>query len=103
MCNELYAVVFSKNYRISIVGFRYFNVFGPKQDPNGPYASVIPIFIKSALNNTSQTINGDVTITRDFTPIKNVVNINLNGLMNNLELGKHYLFNVACGQTTNLN
>ncbi len=103
MTNELYAEAYAKNYDMTLVGLRYFNVFGPKQNPNGPYAAVIPIFINSALSNTPPTINGDGTITRDFTPIQNVVQINELALTKPLEKGKHYVFNVACGQTTTLN
>jgi UDP-N-acetylglucosamine 4-epimerase len=103
MSNELYAEAYARNYDMTICGFRYFNVFGPKQDPEGPYAAVIPLFIKAALQNTSPTINGDGTITRDFTPVANVVQINTLGLMQPLEVGKHYVFNVACGHTTDLN
>jgi UDP-N-acetylglucosamine 4-epimerase len=103
MTNELYAEAYTKNYNMTICGFRYFNVFGPKQDPEGPYAAVIPLFIKAALTNTSPLINGDGTITRDFTPVSNVVQINTNGLMLPLPEYKHYVFNVACGQTTDLN
>lgn len=102
MSNELYAEAYAKNYGISIAGFRYFNVFGPRQDPNGPYAAVIPLFMKSALTNVPPTINGDGSITRDFTPVANVVSINTLGLTGKLELGKHYVFNVACGATTDL-
>jgi UDP-N-acetylglucosamine 4-epimerase len=103
MSNELYAEAYAKNYDMTICGFRYFNVFGPKQDPEGPYAAVIPLFIKAALHNTPPTINGDGTITRDFTPVSNVVQINLNGMLKEFPLGKHMVFNVACGNTTNLN
>jgi len=102
MANELYAEAFAKNYNMSVVGFRYFNVFGPKQDPNGPYAAVIPLFIKSALTGVSPLINGDGSITRDFTPVENVVAINTLALFGYLEEGKHYVFNVACGQSTDL-
>lgn len=104
MSNELYAEAYSKSYNMTLVGLRYFNVFGKKQDPNGPYAAVIPLFVKSALNNESPTINGDGSITRDFTPVSNVTQINASGLFSdNLELGKNYVFNVACGQMTDLN
>ena len=103
MSNELYAEAYSKSYNMTLVGLRYFNVFGKKQDPNGPYAAVIPLFVKAALNNESPTINGDGSITRDFTPVSNVTQINSYGLFSNkLELGKHYVFNVACGQMTDL-
>ncbi|NUM30845.1 MAG: NAD-dependent epimerase/dehydratase family protein [Bacteroidetes bacterium] len=103
MTNELYAESYSKCYEMTIIGFRYFNVFGPKQDPEGPYAAVIPLFIKAALQGKSPIINGDGTITRDFTPVDNVVQINTNAIFNELEPNKHYVFNVACGQTTSLN
>jgi UDP-N-acetylglucosamine 4-epimerase len=103
MANELYAEAYARNYGMTLIGLRYFNVFGPKQDPEGPYAAVIPLFIKAALTNNSPTINGDGTITRDFTPVINVVQINTNALLLDLEEGKHLVFNVACGQTTNLN
>ena len=102
MTNELYAEAYSKNYNLTIAGFRYFNVFGPKQDPNGPYAAVIPLFMKAAKTNVPPTINGDGSITRDFTPVVNVVNMNILGLTGNLEGSKHYVFNVACGATTDL-
>jgi UDP-N-acetylglucosamine 4-epimerase len=103
MANELYAEAFSKSYNMTLIGLRYFNVFGKKQDPNGPYAAVIPLFVKAALSNQSPTINGDGSITRDFTPVSNVTQINSKGLfLENLELGKHYVFNVACGQMTDL-
>lgn len=102
MTNELYAEAYSKNYNLTTAGFRYFNVFGPKQDPNGPYAAVIPLFMKAAKTNVSPTINGDGSITRDFTPVVNVVNMNILGLTGNLEGSKHYVFNVACGATTDL-
>jgi UDP-N-acetylglucosamine 4-epimerase len=103
MTNELYAEAYARNYGMTICGFRYFNVFGPKQDPEGPYAAVIPLFIKSALTNTPPLINGDGSITRDFTPVTNVVQINLNGLFLELPFGEHFVFNVACGKTTDLN
>ena len=104
MTNVLYAEAFAKAYGMTIVGLRYFNVFGPKQDPNGAYAAVVPLFIKAGLTNTPPTINGDGTITRDFTPIENVVQINTKALLSEtLESAKHYVFNVACGQTTDLN
>ena len=102
MTNELYAEAYAKNYNLTVAGFRYFNVFGPKQDPDGPYAAVIPLFMKAAKTNVPPTINGDGSITRDFTPVVNVVNMNILGLTGNLEGSKHYVFNVACGATTDL-
>jgi UDP-N-acetylglucosamine 4-epimerase len=103
MTNELYAEAYAKNYDMQIIGFRYFNVFGPKQDPEGPYAAVIPLFIKAALTNSSPLINGDGTITRDFTPISNVVQLNSNGVLKAINGSFHHAINVACGQTTDLN
>jgi len=104
MTNELYAEAFAKCYGMTIVGLRYFNVFGPKQDPNGAYAAVVPLFIKAGLTGTSPLINGDGSITRDFTPVENVVQINTKALLSDkLQSAKHYVFNVACGQTTDLN
>lgn len=103
MANELYAEVFAKSYGMQICGFRYFNVFGPRQDPDGPYAAVIPLFFKAALGNKAPNINGDGTITRDFTYIENVVRINLAGMFSFNVHGAHEVFNVACGETTSLN
>ncbi len=102
LANEIYAESWSKVYEMQLIGLRYFNVFGPRQNPDGPYAAVIPLFIKSALNHTNPTINGDGSITRDFTPVQNVVQINMNGLLSPLEGHFHKVVNVACGQTTNL-
>jgi UDP-N-acetylglucosamine 4-epimerase len=102
LANEVYAESWSKVYQMQLIGFRYFNVFGPRQDPNGPYAAVIPLFMKAALRNEQPTINGDGSITRDFTPVANVVQINTKGMLNPLEGSFHKVFNVACGHTTNL-
>ncbi len=102
MTNELYAEVFAKTYGIQLVGFRYFNVFGPRQDPNGAYAAVIPLFVTAALDRRSPTINGDGSITRDFTYVSNVVKANLNALLDYYKPGIHEVFNIACGQTTSL-
>lgn len=101
MANELYAEVYSKNYYMTLTGFRYFNVFGPKQDPTGAYAAVIPIFISHALKGQAPIINGDGTITRDFTPVSNVVLANWLALTKNRSEG-HYVYNVACGDSTSL-
>lgn len=101
--NELYADVFARCYGIRIAGFRYFNVFGPRQDPDGPYAAVVPLFFKHALNNTSPTINGDGSITRDYTYVSNVVKANINALLPEAKFQGHEVFNIACGTTTTLN
>ncbi len=70
--NELYADVFSKTYGMETIGLRYFNVFGRRQDPNGAYAAVIPLFVKQLMNHESPVINGDGEYSRDFTYIDNV-------------------------------
>lgn len=103
LTNETYAEAWAKVYDMQIIGFRYFNVFGAKQSPNGPYAAVIPLFIKAALTQMPPKINGDGTITRDFTPVENVVQINTNGMLMPFEGSFHSAVNVACGQTTQLN
>lgn len=74
--NELYANVFSNLYGIETVGLRYFNVFGRRQDPNGAYAAVIPLWVKALINHQSPFINGDGTYSRDFTYIDNVIQAN---------------------------
>jgi UDP-N-acetylglucosamine 4-epimerase len=103
LTNEIYAEAWSKVYDMQIFGFRYFNVFGPKQNPEGPYAAVIPVFIKAALTANPPVINGDGSITRDFTPVENVVQINTKGLLLPFNGAFHHPLNVACGNTTSLN
>lgn len=100
--NELYADVFAKTYGTETIGLRYFNVFGPKQDPNGAYAAVIPLLMKAIVNNTSPLINGDGSQTRDFTFVDNAVQANIRAL---LSPGKplHTVFNVAVGEQISLN
>jgi UDP-N-acetylglucosamine/UDP-N-acetylgalactosamine 4-epimerase len=99
--NELYASVFSKTYGFHTFGLRYFNVFGPRQDPNGPYAAVIPLFIKAALERQPASINGDGETGRDFTFVENVVQANVKALFASID--KHEVVNVACGDMTTLN
>lgn len=74
--NELYANVFSDLYGVETIGLRYFNVFGRRQDPNGAYAAVIPLWVKALINHESPMINGDGTYSRDFTYIDNVIQAN---------------------------
>ncbi len=100
--NELYAGVFSKIYGIHTIGLRYFNVFGPRQNPQGPYAAVIPLFIKAALDNSSPFINGDGNHSRDFTFVENVVQANIKALFCE-QITKHETINIAMGQRTTLN
>jgi UDP-N-acetylglucosamine/UDP-N-acetylgalactosamine 4-epimerase len=101
--NELYAKVFAEAYGLKIMGFRYFNIFGPRQDPDGPYAAVIPLFVKGILNKTPVYINGDGEQTRDFTFVENAVQINVKGMLtdNLAAFGKTY--NVAIGERFTVN
>jgi UDP-N-acetylglucosamine 4-epimerase len=99
--NELYADVFSKVYGINSIGLRYFNVFGPKQNPNNPYAAVIPLFCKHFIEGTNPTIFGDGLTSRDFTFVENVVQANVRALLYE-ELENHEIFNVACGDEITL-
>ncbi len=100
--NELYADVFYKTYGLQTVGLRYFNVFGPKQDPDGAYAAVIPKFIGQFLNNQDLTINGDGKHSRDFTFIENVVQANIKAALSDNKNSVNQVFNVAFGENTNL-
>jgi len=102
LVNELYAELFSKVYGLHTIGLRYFNVFGPKQNPNNPYAAVIPIFCKSFLVGERPTIFGDGKTSRDFTFIENVVQANIIALFAK-DIEKHEIFNVACGDQISLN
>jgi len=97
--NEDFAQAFANAYGMTLVGFRYFNVFGPRQNPNGPYAAVIPLFISKLLQGESPTIFGDGLQSRDFTFVGNVVQANLKALLGDIPTGSH-LVNVACGQGT---
>lgn len=100
--NELYADVFAKSYGLEYVGLRYFNVFGPKQDPNGAYAAVIPLFIKKLLSNEAPTINGDGSVSRDFTFVDNAVQANILALFTQELDSINTIYNVACGERTTL-
>lgn len=101
--NELYANVYSTLYGMKIIGLRYFNVFGKRQDPDGAYAAAIPLFIKQLIDGKSPTINGDGTVTRDFTYIKNVVQMNELAALNEDMEAFDQVYNVAYGENTNLN
>lgn len=108
--NELYANVFAQTYGMECIGLRYFNVFGKRQDPNGAYAAVIPLWVKQMLNHKSPTINGDGSFSRDFTYIDNVIQANELALLTQSEKlrnkdGRNYIaevFNVAFGGNTTL-
>jgi len=101
--NELYANTFSNVYGFHTIGLRYFNVFGPKQNPNNAYAAVIPVFMKAIRDGKQATINGDGKTSRDFTFVENVIQANIKALLNTPKLHKHEVLNVAVGESTSLN
>ena len=101
--NELFASNFSKYYGIDVIGLRYFNVFGRRQDPDGAYAAVIPKFLKMLMKHENPLINGDGSISRDFTYVDNVVQANhLAAIVENKD-ALNQVFNVAHGERTTLN
>ena len=100
--NELYAENFNLNYNLDTIGLRYFNVFGPKQNPNGPYAAVIPLFIKKLTNYESPVINGDGSFSRDFTFINNVIQMNILALTTDDKIAINQVYNTAVGERTTL-
>lgn len=106
--NELYADVFSKTYGMECIGLRYFNVFGKRQDPNGAYAAVIPLWVKQLINHEQPVINGIGDYSRDFTYVANVVEVNEKAILapsdkiTNKEGYNNQVFNVAFGGNTNL-
>lgn len=108
--NEYYADVFSRVYGFNTIGLRYFNIFGPRQNANNPYAAVIPIFCKQFLKGEAPTINGDGITSRDFTFVENAVQANIKAMLLGFEsetllpnINKHEVFNVACGDQISLN
>ncbi|WP_373398929.1 NAD-dependent epimerase/dehydratase family protein [Algoriphagus halophilus] len=100
--NELYADIFHKTYGLDTIGLRYFNVFGRRQDPNGAYAAVIPLFVKKLMNHESPVINGDGSYSRDFTYIDNVIQMNLLSLTTENQEALNQVYNTACGERTTL-
>jgi Nucleoside-diphosphate-sugar epimerases len=101
--NELYADVFSKTYKLECIGLRYFNVFGRRQDPNGAYAAVIPLFVKKLINYQSPVINGNGENSRDFTYIDNVIQMNILVLETKNINAINTVYNTAYGERTTLN
>ena len=101
--NELYAEIFSKTYGIETIGLRYFNVFGPKQDPNGAYAAVIPKFVMQLMQLESPKINGDGNYSRDFTYIENVIQMNELAMLTKNPTAINTVYNVAFGDRNTLN
>lgn len=100
--NELYASVFARNYGMSLVGLRYFNIFGPRQNPYGQYAAAIPLFITALMQNKVPVIYGDGEQTRDFTFIENVVQANIKALFASADASGH-AYNIATGGQTTVN
>lgn len=100
--NELYADVFGKTYGTDVIGLRYFNVFGPKQSPNGAYAAVIPLFMQALKDQEAPKINGDGEQTRDFTFVDNAVQANVRGFFASKD-ARNEVFNVACGERISVN
>jgi UDP-N-acetylglucosamine 4-epimerase len=101
--NELYADVVGKTYGLQSIGLRYFNVFGPRQDPNGAYAAVIPKWIASMIKGEPVFINGDGETSRDFCFIANVVQANLLAATTQNPEAVNQVYNVAVGERTTLN
>ncbi|MGZ9709900.1 SDR family oxidoreductase [Glaciimonas sp. GNP009] len=100
--NELYANVFARCYGIETIGLRYFNIFGPRQDPNGAYAAVIPQWIAALINNQPLYINGDGETSRDFCFIENVIQANLLAATADKDAANQ-VYNVALNDRTSLN
>src|SRR6185503_7062584 len=103
LVNELYAKVFAELYQMEFIGLRYFNVYGPHQNPAGPYAAVIPLFIKSLLEDKSPLIHGAGDTSRDFTFVDDVVAANLLAMFTDNSAAVNQVYNVAKGEQTSLN
>lgn len=101
--DEVYAKVFSRCYGMECIGLRYFNIFGPRQSPNGPYAAVIPRFIEALTKDESPLIYGDGTYSRDFTYVENAVSANILALTTNNENAYGQAFNIGCGGRITIN
>lgn len=99
--NEMYADIFFKVWGINSVGLRYFNVFGPNQQPDNPYAAVIPLFSSALISGNPPVINGDKNISRDFTYVDNVVQANIKAMFCK-KVKSHKVYNVGCGKSTSL-
>jgi UDP-N-acetylglucosamine 4-epimerase len=101
--NEMYADVFARCYGMDSIGLRYFNVFGPRQDPNGAYAAVIPQWVAALVRNQPVRINGDGETTRDFCFVDNVVQVNLLAALAQAPEAANQVYNVALNDRTSLN
>ena len=100
--NELYASNFSKTYGIEVIGLRYFNVFGRRQDPDGAYAAVIPKFVTQLMRHERPVINGNGSVSRDFTYVDNVVQVNHLAALTENHDAVNQVYNVAFGERTTL-
>ena len=101
--NELYADVFARCYGFKTIGLRYFNIFGPRQDPEGAYAAVIPRWVASMISNEPVFINGDGETSRDFCYIENAVQVNILAALSDKDEAVNQVYNVAVGDRTTLN
>jgi len=101
--NEIYADIFARSYDFKPIGLRYFNVFGPRQDPDGAYAAVMPKWVAAILRNEKVIVNGDGETSRDFCYILNVVQANLLAATTQNDDAKNQVYNVAVGDRTTLN
>ena len=101
--NEMYAQVFADVYGIQLMGFRYFNIFGPRQDPDGPYAAVIPLFVNGIMKQQPVFINGDGEQTRDFTFVDNAIQANVLGMLTENKAAFGKVYNVAVGENVTIN
>jgi UDP-N-acetylglucosamine 4-epimerase len=101
--NELYGNIFNDLYGMEVIGLRYFNVFGPRQDPYGQYAAVIPLFVKAVLNREPVYIDGDGEQTRDFTYVDNAVQANIRALTTANQEAFGQVYNVAYGENYSVN
>lgn len=100
--NELYSSVYSRCYDMECIGLRYFNIFGPRQDPNGAYAAVIPKFIKIMMEGKQPVINGDGTYSRDFTYVENAIQANVLAMMTDNTDCYGNVFNIGAGGCVSL-
>lgn len=100
--NELYAQVYARLYGLEPIGLRYFNIFGPRQNPQGPYAAVIPLFVQALMTGQPPKINGDGSHSRDFTFVDNAVSANILALLTTNQAAVSQVYNIACGHQTSL-
>ena len=103
LVNELYANVYGSLYNMEFIGLRYFNVFGPNQDPHGAYAAVIPLFATAVLQDKQPTINGDGEQSRDFTYVDNAVQANIRAIFVENPDAINQVYNIACGDRISIN